>query len=462
MPLSQPVPEPDSRQPSASRKVTLLPLIAATYFMVAGGPYGLEDLVKYTGYFAAIGVLLLTPLVWSVPTALMVSELSSTLPEEGGYYTWVRRAMGPFWGFQEAWLSLAASVFDMAIYPVLFVRYLSALCHRADLQTGYPAWLIGAAVIAICALANIRGARTVGGSALIMIVVLLGPFVVLTAGAIALLPVPAAGPPPPAQVDYLAGILVAMWNYMGWDNASTIAGEVERPQRTYPLAMFGTGVLVVLTYALPVAAASRTGIDPATWTAGSWVDAGTAVLGPALGAAIAIGGMVGALGMFNSLVLSYSRVPAALAVDGFLPAVFSRRHSKTGAPWVSVLACAAVWGLAIQLSLPRLFALDVVLYGLSLLLEFAALVALRIGEPHLARPFRVPGGMVGAISIGFGPALLIGLAIYAQGSQWTPEGDDPIAPAWALILGAFLAALGPVVYFVSPGSRRRAQELTLR
>jgi amino acid transporter len=104
MPLSQPVPEPDSRQPSASRKVTLLPLIAATYFMVAGGPYGLEDLVKYTGYFAAIGVLLLTPLVWSVPTALMVSELSSTLPEEGGYYTWVRRAMGPFWGFQVACL----------------------------------------------------------------------------------------------------------------------------------------------------------------------------------------------------------------------------------------------------------------------------------------------------------------------------------------------------------------------
>ena len=59
------------------------------------------------------------------PTALMVGELASAMPEEGGFYQWVKRAMGPFWGFQEAWLSLAASVFDMAIYPTTFVLYLS-------------------------------------------------------------------------------------------------------------------------------------------------------------------------------------------------------------------------------------------------------------------------------------------------------------------------------------------------
>ena len=62
-----------------------------------------------------------------LPTALMVGELAATLPEEGGYYAWVRRALGPFWGFQEAWLSLVASVFDMAIYPTLFTLYLGRL-----------------------------------------------------------------------------------------------------------------------------------------------------------------------------------------------------------------------------------------------------------------------------------------------------------------------------------------------
>ena len=69
----------------------------------------------------------MTPVVWSLPTALMVGELAAALPEEGGYYAWVRRALGPFWGFQEAWLSLVASVFDMAIYPTLFALYLGKL-----------------------------------------------------------------------------------------------------------------------------------------------------------------------------------------------------------------------------------------------------------------------------------------------------------------------------------------------
>src|SRR5262245_59882043 len=205
----------------AFRKITLLPLLAATYLMVAGGPYGLEDLVKSTGYGWAIIVLLLVALFWSLPTALMVSELSSALPEEGGYYVWVRRAMGPFWGFQEAWLSLAASIFDMAIYPVLFVAYLGFLCHEPKLAKDYPAllMLIGGGVIVVCVFANIRGARLVGGSSLLMLVALLGPFVVMIVVAFGNQPAPAEEAPP-LEIDFVAGFLVAMFNYMGWDNAS--------------------------------------------------------------------------------------------------------------------------------------------------------------------------------------------------------------------------------------------------
>src|SRR5437899_12481259 len=147
--------------------ITLWPLIAATYFMVSGGPYGLEEVVKGAGYGRAILLLLITPLIWSLPTALMIGELSSAIPAEGGYYVWVRRAAGPFWGFQEAWLSLAASVFDMALYPTLVVTYLGTLCrllHAADPTAGLGGWVIGLGVIAVCVLANLRGARAVGGS----------------------------------------------------------------------------------------------------------------------------------------------------------------------------------------------------------------------------------------------------------------------------------------------------------
>src|ERR1700724_1967777 len=99
------------------RRMRLLPLIAATYFIVSGGPYGIEDIIGGAGYRWAFVLLLFLPVFWSLPTALMIGELASALPAEGGFYVWVRRALGPFWGFMEAWLSLAASIFDMAIYP---------------------------------------------------------------------------------------------------------------------------------------------------------------------------------------------------------------------------------------------------------------------------------------------------------------------------------------------------------
>jgi amino acid transporter len=439
----------------ARQKVKLLGLIAATYFMVAGGPYGLEDVVKESGYLAAVLILLLIPFVWSLPTALMVSELSSAIPEEGGYYVWVRRALGPFWGFQEAWLSLIASIFDMAIYPILFVTYLGYLGEYAvpafsedDLKGG-PGLLIGAGMVAACAVSNLRPPRSVGRSALFLTVALLVPFAVITVLATVR---PAAAdtvPESPRKLDYVAALLFALWNYMGWDNASTFAGEVDRPQRTYPLAMAGAVMLVTLTYVLPVLAASRTGMAAEEWKPGAWVKVAEHVGSPALAIAIGVGGMIMAFGTFNALVLSYSRIPAVLAEDGYLPAAFSCRL-RTGAPWVAIVTLAVAWALATQLGLKRVLALGVILYGLSLLLEFAALVALRIREPRLARPFRVPGGLLVAVLLGLFPALLIGLAIFDQAAKW--EKDDPkdmSAPAGALLLGAGLAALGPICYVAS-------------
>ncbi len=134
------------------------PLVAATFFMVSGGTYGTEDIVHGAGYGRAILFLLLTPILWSLPTAFMIGELSSTLPQEGGYYAWVRRAMGNFWGFQEAWLSLAASVFDMAIYPTLFVAYLTRMFPW--FQEGHRGVLVGLAVVVTCVILNIAGVKS--------------------------------------------------------------------------------------------------------------------------------------------------------------------------------------------------------------------------------------------------------------------------------------------------------------
>ena len=423
-------------------------MIAATYFLVAGGPYGLEDIVSKAGYSGAMLILLITPLLWSLPAALMVSELASALPDEGGYYVWVTRAMGRFWGFQEAWLSLVGSVFDMALYPTLFVAYLG---HFAPAVTaGRRGLLIGVGLVAVCAVWNMAGARVVGLSAAAMTVLLLSPFAVLTAYAFLHRVGPAAAAAPLRSVDILGGVLIAMWNYMGFDYGSTVAGEVDRPRRTYPMAMAGSVILVAASYMLPVGAVWLTGLDANRWSTGGWADVASAVFhggaaGVALAAAITAGGMLGAAGTFNAMTLCYSRLPLVMAEDGFLPRVFTRR-ARTGAPWVAILACSAAWLLCLGLSFVKLIVLDVLLTGLSLLLEFAALVALRLREPALPRPYRVPGGLAGAIGVGVFPCILLVVAMARNQSE-------PVGPLNALQLGMLLIAAGVVAYFL--GNRPR-------
>jgi amino acid transporter len=425
-----------------SVRLTLWPLVAATFFMVSGGTYGTEDIVHGAGYGKAILILLLTPILWSLPTAFMIGELSSALPYEGGYYAWVRRAMGNFWGFQEAWLSLVASIFDMAIYPTLFVLYLERLFPW--FAEGHRGVMVALGVVILCALLNIAGVRVVSTTSLWLFFALSAPFILIVAiapfkvGALAY----AVTTPTTSTVDILGGLLICMWNYMGWDNASTIATEVERPQRTYPRAMLAAVVIVALSYVIPVGAMWLTGLSSSAWETGSWADIAGMLGGPLLRIGLALGGMISGFGMFNALVMSYSRLPLAMAQDGMLPKVFGKLHPRSRAPWVTILVCAAGWAMCLGLGFERLIIIDILLYGVSLGLEFVALIVLRIREPELPRPFRVPGGMFGAVAVGIAPMLLLGFSVVRSQSEH-------VLGISAFAFGMLLIAAGVVAYFVN-------------
>jgi amino acid transporter len=407
------VPNPRKKK---SVRLTLWPLVAATFFMVSGGTYGIEDIVHGAGYGRAILFLVLTPLLWSLPTAFMIGELSSALPFEGGYYAWVRRAMGNFWGFQEAWLSLAASIFDMAIYPTLFVAYLTRLFPWFSVN--HRGAMVGLAVVVVCALLNIAGVKVVSTTSLWLFFALSSPFLLI----VLLSPLKygalfhAVTTPTTSKVDLIGGLLICMWNYMGWDNASTIATEVERPQRTYPRAMLAAVTIVALSYIIPVAAVWMTKLPAGAWETGSWADIAGLFGGPVLRIALVIGGMFSAFGMFNALVMSYSRLPLAMAQDGMLPSFFGKLNRRR-APWVAIIVLAIGWAACLNLGFERLVTLDIFVYGSSLALEFLALVVLRIREPELKRPFRVPGGLLGAIAVGIAPVLLLGVALVRSQSE---------------------------------------------
>src|SRR5215217_2057391 len=136
------------------RSVSTLSLVFILYFSTSGGAFTTETLVASVGPGMALLILLVVPVVYSLPEILIVGELASMLPLEGGYYRWVLRAFGPFWAFQNGWLTWMYSLVDMAIYPKLFMTYLGYF------WPGLPSdlvWGLGLLVIWSCTLLNLRG-----------------------------------------------------------------------------------------------------------------------------------------------------------------------------------------------------------------------------------------------------------------------------------------------------------------
>jgi amino acid transporter len=431
------------------RQLTLLPLVMVLFFTVSGGAYGLEDLVSASGPGMALLLIVVTPVIWSLPVALMVGELSTAMPVQGGYYAWVKRGLGPFWGFLEGWWSWLTSFVDMAIYPVLFADYLSTLLvqqfgFHLIAESGLLHWSITLLVIWVFAALNIRGAKSVGDFSKLFGLFILAPFAVMAAMGLyqwAHNPIPLWQPfiPPDTGLAgaFGVGLFVAMWNYMGWDMTSTIAGEIENPQRNFPRSMAVTIPLVTLAYLLPVFAGLAAAPEWTKWTAGYFPEAAAAVGGKWLGLWLAVGGLVSAAGLFSAIMLSISRLPFAMAEDGYLPKFFTRTHPKYHTPHVAIIVCAAIYSLFTLSAFTSLVVVDVILYSAALLLEFAALIALRIKAPNMKRPYRVPGGWPGIFIVTALPVAVLTLAVYST----IREGG--IA---ALYLSLAAIATGPLVY----------------
>ncbi|KAA0235378.1 MAG: hypothetical protein JJLCMIEE_01737 [Acidimicrobiales bacterium] len=437
------------------RTLGLGALVFIMFFTVSGGAYGLEDTIGESGAGMGLLLILITPIIWAVPSAMMVAELSTAMPVEGGYYKWVKAALGPFWGFQEGWWSWLTSWVDMAIYPVLFVEYAAYFwpdTFGADTGSGLSRWLLGAAVIWFFTLLNIRGAKIIGDTSMFFGVVVISPFVLLTIFGlfdINFNPVePFTNPGQGFTSAFAVGLFVVMWNYLGWDGVSTVAGEMKDPRRDYPRMLLITVPVITLVYFLPtLAGLVSVGTSDVEWTAGAFTEIADLVAGSWLGTWLAVAALVAAAGLFSSLLLQISRVPFVMGEDGYLPRGLMRVHSKYGTPWVSLVVSSAIYTVFILGPFQGLVVLDVTIYAGALLLEFAALIALRIKQPNMVRPYRVPGGWPGVIIITALPAVVIGLAVYFQAYY---EG-------WVGSIGLALVALatGPVLYPIARALRAR-------
>lgn len=446
--MRAPIPLIPANHVRLQRSLTTFSLLFVMYFNISGGAFSTEGLVEQAGPGLALAILVIIPVCWALPETLIVAELASMLPEEGGYYRWVRRAFGAFWAFQNGWWTWMYSLVDMAIYPVLFNQYLSFFVPG---MSPLERWAIALSVIWGATAINLRGALPVGRVSIVAGIFVLGAFASLSVAAVPHITHAPWVPFTTGDGVTLGGLgvalSIALWNYIGWDNASTVQGEVKDASRSYPRALALALPLVTLSYLVPLLA-TLGATDWTRWREGGWPDIALAAagkFGPALAVWLALAGMVSAVALFNALLLAYSRIPLAMAADGMLPKPFAITDAR-GTPRRAVLFAAGCYSVFALLPFGSLVVADVLLYAMALMLEFAALIHLRRREPGLRGAFRIPVGRSGVILLAAVPAVVLVVVVAL-------ELQDPEygAPAVGIALGA--ALLGPVLYRLIAGAR---------
>ncbi len=257
------------------RELTLLPLFGLIYFTVCGGAFGAEPMVGLSGPGLALVLMVITPLIFSIPNMLMVREMQSMMPVEGGYYHWTKQAFGPFVGFMAGWMNWVVSWVDVSIYPVWTAWYMSyfipelaegATIFGVEVSSDLLSWLVAAVLIIVVSLLNVRGARLSGlltnWLGLFMIIPLIimsgfGIYAWIASGTTPQIPFLAGGLEfngPNLLACLSVGVYVAMWNFMGWELPAAAGDEIKEPKKTYPKAMVLVLFAAILSYSIPTVA----------------------------------------------------------------------------------------------------------------------------------------------------------------------------------------------------------------
>jgi amino acid transporter len=383
----------------------LVPLVCVMYLVVSGGAYGLEDAVRMAGPRLALLLCLIVPLTLSLPTALMAAELTALMPVEGGFYFWVKEALGPFAGFAEAYLTILYTAVDMAIYPVLFASYLSFI-----LPLGAVAQVaIGVALVWCAGGLNFLGVRPVGTTSILFAAILISPFAVLVIAGFPHLLHFTLPTQPLFGADrwgaLAGGLTVVIWNFGGWENLSVVSAEIENPRRNYLRAVLIAMPIIVAGYVLPLAVSVSGTTNGADWGVGSFSREGYRIGGPLLGVALALGGAVMSFAVFEAGMLWVSRMPFVLARERYLPQPLTRLWSATATPGRSILLCCIVFTLLVPVGFVALVVLDVFFYMAALTLEMLALIRLRRTMPDRTGMFSVGGGRTGLALVAALPVL---------------------------------------------------------
>jgi amino acid transporter len=440
--------KPVNAQSSALRKAGLFYLVFVMFSYTTGGPFGLEDMVTTSGPGITLVYLLVLPFFWCIPVSLVSAELTTAMPVEGGFYRWTRTAFGDFWGFLAGWWNWSASFLLGGAYAVLFTDY---LVYYFPQMTWWEHYLISLALIAVLTWINVRGIQMVGQVATALEIFIFLPVMTMVVLGLAHWH---QNPFHPWVVPHQAtfrifgvGLALGLWLYSGYEQLSTVAEEVEDPERTYPRALALVVPLSMAAYFLPAIAGLASAGHWEQWHTGFFSDAARMIGGTWhgyswLGTWMTAAAMVGNVALLNSTILTTTRMPFAMAEDGYLPEILTRRHARYGTPWLAIVASAVIYGLLAWQSLGELISIYIWLRSATTVLTVLSGWKLRHTMPELQRSFRVPGGGMGLAYVVGAPVVMALVALL---------GSD----RFSTIGGAIAMLLGPVVYGVDLRWRKR-------
>jgi amino acid transporter len=430
---------------------------------------------------SSISLWFLAALLFFVPTALVIAELSTRFPQEGGLYAWSKDAFGEFHGFVAGWT-----------YWIYTLFYFPALLFASAAMAAY----IGG--IGYAPLAQNRSFLLAGSFALFFVAVFMniiglrigkwlqnagavGTFVPLVMLIVAA-----------ACVWYRHGSVTQFtwsniqphWNwdtvnfwpqiafaFGGLELVSSMSEEVKNPRKTFPRAILGSGIVIAVIYIAGTIAVlslmSGVNVDPKSGVFQALTIASATLKITALGIIAAVLVTVGNAGGVGSTVAGISRVPFAVGVDRYLPRAFAKVHPKWQTPYVSILVQAVISGailLLSQISETTVSAYQIlvdatnILYFIPFLYMYAAVIKLAYRpDRETSTAALIPGGKAGVWFAG-GMGFIIVLASIILSVIPPGETANKLLFEVKLIGGTGFGLLLGVMLFVR-GARTKEKEL---
>ena len=395
---------------------------------------------------SSISLWVLAALLFFVPGALVINELSSRFPEEGGIYAWARDAFGPFHGFIAGWTYWIYTVFyfpglllasaSMSAY-VIGGRGMMLAQDRSYLLWCSMGLLLIAVVLNIIGLNIGKWLQNAGGvGTYVPLLILVGVAVMVCLRHGSATHFTMANMMPTWNWDTINFWSQIAFAFTGLELVSCMAEEVRDPRRTLPRAVFGSGALIALMYIVGtfavLALAPATDLDPQSGVFHAITIGSVALRIGFLGVLAAVLVTAGNAGGIGSTVAGVARVPFQVGIDRYLPAAFGKIHPKWRTPYISILVQAVLSGgilLVSQISESTRgayqFLVDaaIILYFIPFLYMFAAIIKLasRADRTSNVQAVLVPGGKLGVWICGGLGFLVVLLGIFVS---VVPPGDS--------------------------------------